>query len=168
MARDRFEVGVVVARRVLDSPWAGHAWLPCAALPNVPAAAPWTRLSAHAREETFYAGSSAVDLHAGDASHYRDNLLSGRPALWIALTATGEDRPQIATVTADPYEGEALAGLDHIVEAVEMPLETRLRVEAFVDAYYVERPFFKRERHRGEPDSPPLHGRRAAKPEAAE
>ncbi|MFC6050208.1 DUF3305 domain-containing protein, partial [Methylobacterium hispanicum] len=33
MPEDRFEVGIIVARRRLKGPWADHAWLPVEALP---------------------------------------------------------------------------------------------------------------------------------------
>ena len=50
-------------------------------------------------------------------------------------------------MTADPYEGEALIeGIGNIVEAVPMPSEIGARIAVFVDAFHVERPFFKRER----------------------
>jgi hypothetical protein len=42
--QDRFEVGIIVARRRLKGPWASHAWLPVAALPAAPDAPAWTQL----------------------------------------------------------------------------------------------------------------------------
>lgn len=165
MAQDRFEVGVVVAKRRLTGPWATHAWLPSAVLPAAPAVAPGTRLSADDSEETFYAGSFEVLLHPSETGHYRDNLTSGRPALWVALRLLDGGDCQIATVTADPYEGEALAeGVGEIVEPVPMPSEVQAKIAAFFEACHRERPFLKRRRDRADPEalargrSPPALG----------
>ena len=60
-----FEVGVVLAKRKLKSPWASHVWLPHAVLPAAPAVAPWTRLGQDGDDETFYAGPAEVSLNGG-------------------------------------------------------------------------------------------------------
>ena len=154
MSEDRFEIGVVVTKRKLKGPWASHAWLPTSALPAVPAAAPWTRLTADENAETFYAGSCEVSLHDSATSHYRDNLMSGNPSLWVSLRHQGGDDYELASVTADPYEGEALAGaIGEIVEPVPMPNEIQARVEAFFDAFHKERVFVKRKRDRADPEA---------------
>jgi hypothetical protein len=158
MTESAFEIGVVVARRKLKSPWASHAWLPYAILPAVPAAAPWTQLGQDGDDETFYAGSAEVSLHASSTGHYRDNLTSGRPSLWVALRPTGGDEVEVATVTADPYEGEALAeGVGEIIEAVPMPAEIQAKVAAFFEAFHVERTFTKRKRDRADPEALARH-----------
>jgi hypothetical protein len=149
-----FVVGILVAKRKLKGPWASHAWLPCAVLPAAPAANPWTRLSANEEEETFYAGSYEVSLHPSETAHYRDNLVSGRPSLWVALRHVGGDDYEIAAVTANPYEGESMAeGIGEIVEAVAMPADIQAKVAAFFEAYHQERPFIKRERDRPDPEA---------------
>lgn len=150
----RFEVGVIVAKRRLKGPWASHAWLPVAALPGRPDTPPWTRLTASEAEETFYAGAHVVELHPAETSHYGDNLASGRPSLWIALRQAGPETYEIATVTADPYEGESLAeGIGEIVEAVPMPPEMQAWLAAYYAAHHVERPFEKRKRDRADPEA---------------
>ena len=158
MPQSAFEIGVVVAKRKLKGPWASHAWLPVSALPAAPSLSPWSRLGAEAEGDVFYAGPFTVSLYPSQTAHYRDNLVSGRPSLWVALRPIGGDHYEIATVTADPYEGEALAeGIGEIVEAVPMPAEIQCVVAAFFDAFHVERPFMKRQRDR--PDAEAL-GRR--------
>lgn len=148
---DRLTIGVVVAKRRLVGPWADHAWLPTAILPAPPDVAPWTLLSSDERQDNFYAGPFDVTLHRGDTSHYRDNLGSGRPSLWVSLRATAPEEHEIATVTADPYEGESMAeGIGEIVEAVPMPESVQRDIAAFVEAFHVERPFFKRKRDRAD------------------
>jgi len=149
-----FEVGVIVARKKLKGPWADHAWLPHSVLAAAPAAAPWTKLAAGADEELHYAGSFEVSLHPSETAHYRDNLMSGRPSLWVALRPVAGDEYEIATVTADPYEGEALAGaMDEIVEPVAMPPEIEAKVAAFFAAFHIERQFIKRKRDRADPEA---------------
>lgn len=149
-----FEVGVVLAKRRLRSAWASHAWLPHAVLPAAPAAAPWTPLGRDGDDELYYAGPAEVALHAGSTGHYRDNLASGRPSLWVALRPTGDDEVEVATVTADPYEGEALAeGVGETVETVPMPADIQAKVAAFIEAFHVERTFFKRKRDRANPEA---------------
>ena len=154
MAEERFEIGIIVAKRKLRGPWASHAWLPVSALPAAPAAAPWTRLSASPDEEVFYAGSCEVALHPSETSHYRDNLASGRPSLWVALRNVGGDEYEVAAATADPYAGEAMAeGIGEIVDAVAMPAEVQAKVAAFFEAFHVERAFVKRKRDRADTEA---------------
>jgi hypothetical protein len=154
MPEDRFEVGVIVAKCKLKGPWASHTWVPWAVLPAAPVVAPWTRLTAADDAETFYAGAFELLLHPSETAHYRDNLSSGRPSLWVALRHLGGDDYEIAAVTADPYEGEALAeGIGEIVEPVPMPGDVQARIAAFFEAFHKEKPFVKRRRDRANPES---------------
>jgi Protein of unknown function (DUF3305) len=154
MAEERLEVGVLIARRKLKGPWADHAWLPHAVLPAAPSTPPGTKLSAGEDQEIYYAGGFEVALHAGETSHYRDNLLSGRPSLWVVLQPVAGDEYEVVTVTADPYEGEALAqGNGEIVETLPMPPEIQERLAAFIEAFHVERQFVKRKRDRAHPEA---------------
>ena len=150
---DSFMVGVVVARRRLKGPWADHTWLPVAALPDAPSILPWTRLGADGDDETFYAGAAEVALHVRQTGHYRDNLTAAQPSLWVVLRPIG-DEVELASVTADPYEGEALAeSIGDVVEAVPMPPSIQARVQAFFEAFHVEQTFFKRRRDRADPEA---------------
>jgi Protein of unknown function (DUF3305) len=166
MAEERLEVGVLVARRKLKGPWADHAWLPHAVLPAAPATPPGTKLSAGEGDDIFYAGPSELSLHSSETAHYRDNLTSGRPALWVVLRPVAGDEYEVGIVTADPYEGEALTqGNGEIVEAVAMPPDIRDRIAAFVETFHVERQFVKRKRNRANPEAlargaPGVKGRR--------
>ncbi|GEP12179.1 DUF3305 domain-containing protein [Methylobacterium gnaphalii] len=154
MTESRFEVGIIVARRRLKGPWASHAWLPVAALPAAAGAPAGTVLSDSEDETRVYAGAFEVTLHPGETAHYRDNLVSGRPCLWVALRANGPDAYEVASVTADPYEGESMAeGIGEIVEAVPMPSEVQAKLLAFFEAFHVERRFEKRKRDRADPEA---------------
>ncbi len=168
MTQDHFMIGAVVAKRRLRGPWASYAWLPVAALPAAPAIAPWTRLGSDDRDETYYAGAVEVALHAKATGHYRDNLTSAQPSLWIVLRPVGEE-VELASATADPYEGEALAdSMGDIVEAVPMPVDVQARIQEFFDAFHVEQTFFKRKRDRADPEALARHERATRKPEKGE
>jgi Protein of unknown function (DUF3305) len=160
MADDSFVIGVVAAKRKLKSQWADHAWLPHSVLPAAPAVEPWTSLGNEGEDELFYAGPFALRLHPSETSHYRDNLNSGRPSIWVVLQPVGGDEYEVANVTADPYEGDALTqGMGEIVEAVPMPPELEEKIAAFFEAHHVERQFFKRKRDRADPDALGRRGR---------
>jgi hypothetical protein len=157
MSEVSIEVGVVVAKRRLSSPWADHSWHVGGVLVPVPALAPWTTMRCDAREELFFAGSAELSLHPGETAHYRDNLQSPEPRLWVQLRPTiapsGEERVEIVAVTADPYEGEALADSGDVLESTAMPAQIAARLQEFFAAHHVERPFFKRKRDRQDPES---------------
>ncbi len=148
-------VGVVVERRKAKSQWVDYVWRPVSALPGVPETPPWTRLEGDDEITLFYVGSAQVGFYRSDTSHYRDNLASGNPGLWIVLRPTESDPPYtIMTVTANPSEGEAFteAGND-LVEQVAMPESVREMIEAFVAEHHVEQTFYKRKQKRGDPEA---------------
>lgn len=154
MTQSRFHLGIVARRRVSTNKWAPPvSWAPTAALPLAPQTPPMTRLTPEGDEESWYVGPAELTLHPGEAAHYRDNLQSGRPSLWVAVREAGEG-VSIAVVTADPYEGEALAGdAGLILEAVPMAPEIASALGAFVEAFHVEREFFKRKRKKADPEA---------------
>ena len=148
-------VGVVVERVKSSSQWIDYLWRPVSVLAGAPETAPWTRLSGDNERATFYAGSADIVLHAADTGSYRDNLVTGSPALWVVLRPADSDPPyELFVVSADPSEGEAMteAG-NNIVEPVPMPEPIRETVAAFVAEHHVEREFFKRKRDRADPES---------------
>jgi hypothetical protein len=151
----RIPVGILVERRKAKSAWIDFTWKPVTALPGQPDASAWTRLSEDAEAVTFYAGATDIELYRTETGNYRENLGSGTPLLWIALRPTGSDPPYaLFAVTADPAEGEAWTATDtNLVEAVPMPEAVRVALDAFVAEHHVERPFYKRERDRADPDA---------------
>ena len=149
-------VGVLVERYKAASPWLDFVWRPASVLVGVPSAAPWTALCEDGGVTTFYAGPGMVELHRTETANYLSNLRSGAPALWVVLRLTDTDPPyDVLTVTADPAEGEAMteAGND-LVETVPMPGVIAEALGAFLAEHHVERPFFKRQRERSQPDGP--------------
>jgi Protein of unknown function (DUF3305) len=155
----RIVVGVVVERRKAKSPWLDFLWRPVSVLVGTPSAVPWTRISEEGDATTFYAGEAAIELHRTETANYRQNLASGKPTLWVVLRPIAGDSTgpafDILTVTADPAEGEALtdAGND-LVAAVPMPAAIIETIDGFNAEHHVERPFNKRQRGQGGPQTP--------------
>jgi len=151
----RIPVGVVIERRRAKSAWADFIWRPVAVLPGVPNAVPGTALEGDTECMIFYGGSAEILLHRADASGYRENVGGGKALLWVAIRPTGTEPPyEIAAVTAEPSEGEALTeNASHIVETVPMPGPVRVAVAEFVVAHHVEHPFIKRQREHADPEA---------------
>jgi len=163
---DVWEVGIVVRRTKVDNPWVDHVWEPAAALSEAPQTAAWTPLpsaqGAGQGEELFYAGSATIELHPSETGNYRDNLMDGDPQLWVGLReVTGGAELELAAVTADPTEGEALfeSGLA-IVGKTPMPADVAAWIAAYVDEHHVERAFQKRQRDKSGPDPRKVPGAR--------
>jgi hypothetical protein len=151
----RIPVGVVVERLKAASPWLDFVWRPVSVLAGEPSAAPWTKLGSDKDSATFYAGAVVIELHRTETANYQSNLASGTPALWVILRPTGGEPPyELLAVTADPAEGEAFteAG-DDLVETVPMPEVIAERLQAFIVEHHVDRPFFKRQRDRVDPEA---------------
>jgi hypothetical protein len=151
MAQTHLRLAVLARSRAPVSRWAERGFVPLSVSLAPPDAAPGSRLGPAGDDETWYAGEHDLRLHSGDTGHYRDNLASGRPALWVALRRGGL---AIVALTADPYEGEALAGDDGLaVAAVAMPGPVAATVAAFTALHHVEQAFEKRKRKRADPEA---------------
>jgi len=163
----RIPVGVVVERRKAKSPWLDFLWRPVSVLPGTPSAAPWTPIGAEEDRAILYAGACVIELYRSETTNYRDNLVSGAPALWVVLRPTAsEPGYEVLTVTADPVEGEAFtdAGND-LVETVPMPAAIIETIGDFIAEHYVERRFVKRRRADAKPQA---DGQRAEDEEGGE
>ncbi len=148
-------VSVIVERVKAASQWIDYTWRPTTVLVGQPDTPPWTKLADDGERTTFYAGPGTVALYRSETAHYRDNLASGSPALWVVLRDTGAEPPYaLHLVTADPSEGEGMteAG-NNIVEPVPMPDAVRDVVAAFVAEHHVDEVFVKRKRDRADPES---------------
>lgn len=148
------QVGVVLRRSKVDHAWVDHVWSPEAILPDVPAAQAGAKLGMTGDSELIYAGAATLELFPTETGNYRDNLIDGKPLIWVALRRHPlSSDVEIVQVTADPTEGETLleAGSD-IVASVPMPPEIAAWVAAFVDEFHVERVFHKRKRDKSGPD----------------
>ncbi|BAT60398.1 hypothetical protein GJW-30_1_02935 [Variibacter gotjawalensis] len=149
------DVGVVAERRDAANPWIDHVWTPSAVVHGAPAAEPWTIIHEDNGRAEFFVGLAKIELFASATAHYRDNLASGDPRVWVILRPTGVSPPfDLVAVTADPAEGEGYtqAGAD-LVDAVTMPASIIEFVAGFVAEHHVEREFFKRKRDRHPSDA---------------
>jgi hypothetical protein len=91
---------------------------------------------------TYYMGDHALVLHSGETAHYIDNLRAAKPSLWVSC-----DKDEVQLVTADPYEGEAMASDPELmVEALAMPPAVARMIEAFVAQHHKSEEFHKRKR----------------------
>ena len=152
--RQTIAVGVIVERVEAQSQWIEHVWRPAAVLAGQPETAPWTMLNDEGDRASFYAGPATVRLHRAETAHYKTNLQSGAPSLWVVLRETGSEPPYaLYLVTADPFEGEAMTEGNNIVEMVPMPDSIRETVAAFVAEHHVEQEFVKRTRDRANLDT---------------
>ena len=151
----RIPIGVIVERCKANSPWSEFTWRPTAVLGGLPDADPWTQLASEEETVTFYAGAAEIELYRTETENYRNNLVSATPSVWVALLPTAGDPPyEIAAVTADPAEGEALTEPGQgIVEAVPMPTSVRDTIASFIAEHHVERTFEKRKRNRADPEA---------------
>jgi Protein of unknown function (DUF3305) len=148
-------VGVLVERSKSASPWADFHWRPSGVLAGVPDTPPWTKLSDDGDRATFYVGATNVGLYRMETANYRDNLRLETPLLWIILRPVEGDPPyELASVTADPAEGEAMTETGvNLVEAVAMPKPMQEMIAAFVAEHHVEQIFVKRKRDRANPEA---------------
>lgn len=151
----KITVGVIVERLKAQSKWIDYIWRPANILEGVPAMDQWTLLEGNSDRALFYAGQADINLYAADAPHYRENLATGYPKVWIILRPTGVEPPlELAMVTANPFEGEGLTeSAGDIVEPVPMPEAMRNNLAAFVEQHYVHEPFFKRKRDKANPEA---------------
>lgn len=148
-------VGVVIERRKAVSQWVDYTWRPTAVLPDVADLKPWTILRETEDTTSFYAGGATVELHRAGARLYRENLSTGAPSLWVVMSPSEGVHPfGIASVTADPSEGESFAEVSsYLVEPVPMPDIIRGAVQQFVADHYVNEEFVKRTRDRANPEA---------------
>jgi len=148
-------VGVVLERSKSSSQWADFYWRPVGVLAGVPDTPPGTKLSDDGERATFYAGATEIELYRTETTNYRNNLQLETPLLWVIMRPVEADPPyELAAVTADPAEGEAMteAGTN-LVDTVAMPKPMQDAIAAFVAEHHVEEVFVKRKRDRANPEA---------------
>jgi Protein of unknown function (DUF3305) len=150
------DVGVVLERRKAKSPWLDVIWEAHAVLAEPAAAEPGAPLGMNGDGELFYGGRQVLEAHTYETPHYRSNLSSGKPQLWVVLRpqAGSSSMPEVVKVTCDPTEGEGYTetGWD-TVNIVPMPEPVEAALMAFISDNHVERAFLKRKRDRADPEA---------------
>ncbi len=151
MPKAVFRVAIVGVSHPPANKWASRSLRPAAVLADLPNLAPGTVMTRQGDVRSIYLGDHAVQLHSGETRHYIDNLAAAQPSLWVAM-----DDTKVQIVTADPYEGEALASdTERMVEALPMPPVVAARLRSFIDAYHSEEKFYKRKRTPATSDQDP-------------
>jgi len=142
MPREVLRVAVLGVSHPPANKWATRRVQPAALMADIPDLVKGSLMTELGEVRTYYMGDHAVVLHSGETEHYIDNLRAAQPSLWVSC-----DRGEVSLVTADPYEGEAMASdPERLVEALPMPLAVARRIDAFIAAHHVDEVFYKRKR----------------------
>lgn len=149
--RQSIEVGIVIERREVDSPWQDYEWSPVAVIVGAPPMAAtdaWLELGRGDDWVHYHAGTLSLELFAGETEGYRKNISEDQPFIYIVLNP-GEEAgdPEVIPflATACPYEAESYTeDTDQIVEGVPMPPEVVAWVLDFIERHHVEVKFEKR------------------------
>ncbi|WP_028029191.1 DUF3305 domain-containing protein [Gemmobacter nectariphilus] len=139
--------------------WAGRVLHPSSLMMPPPPLGPRSRMATtQDGVETWFIGPATLVLHPGDAANMRQNLAMAPPRIWVSL-ANADDPARVAihTVTADPFEGEAMAtDPDLTVAALPMPPDLREHIAAFAALFPEEERFRKKRRSSIEAEDPGL------------
>ncbi len=147
------QVGVIVAKEVLDNPWQDHRWRAVDVILDAPAIDDWREVGRDGETIFYHAATLPVELHRKETPGYRVNLETGEPAVWIVLRqdpAAEAGRPIVVhAVSASPHDVQAYGESEvETINSVPMPAPMRALVEHFIALHHVEEPFFKRQRQR--------------------
>ncbi len=113
-----------------------------------------TRISGDDSLTTFFMGAVDLTFFSNETAHYRDNLASGQPKIWVVLRPDGMGSVSLFAASADPYEGEAFnENVGDIVEALPMPGDIAEELAAFIAEHHIEQVFEKRKRKAYDPDA---------------
>ena len=148
-------VGIVLERCRLNDRWAAETWKLADVLPGRPVAEPWTLLAEGEGWQRYYAGAVELQLFRSETANYRDNLESARPAVYVILRRAGNACGiELHGATVDPGEIEAHSDAgDDLIEAFPLPASVALWMRDFVERHHVEKPFYKRQRDRVDPEA---------------
>lgn len=152
---ERRSVGVVVERQRIDNPWVDARWRVVGLLPVLPDRTPWSVLLRTPERTEFYAGAAEIALHPTETGNYRDNLAGSRPSLYVMLRRCSEEPGlRLLGITVDPGEVDAHSDAgDDLIEALPLPPDVTAWMQDFVARHHVERPFYKRQRDRADPEA---------------
>lgn len=145
-------ISVVLERRSAKSAWLDSIWRPIGVLPAAGSVRRGQILAEGDGWTQFYGGTLDLELFRGETEGYLTNLSQDPPVIYVVLRRTEENvglefAPFL--VTACPYESMGYSeGSDSIVEAVPMPPDVTVWVQAFVKLHHVDVPFQKRKNRR--------------------
>lgn len=147
-------LGVLLERKKIDHPWQEFAWHVFGVLPGARDDADWELVSQDEKQTIYLAQTMTVELFQRETEGYKNNLESGKPAIFVVLRP-GEEvedhEVEPFLMTACPYEAaDYLDSGEEIVESVPMPDGVRIWVTNFVKEHHVEEVFKKRKLRRQE------------------
>ena len=139
--------------------WAGRVLHPCSLMLPAPQLPPRSRMATgQDGVEIWFIGAAALTLHPGDAGNMRQNLRMEPARIWVALSEAADPvRVTVHSVSADPFEGEAMATDPALtVAALPMPPALRDHIAAFAALFPEEERFRKKKRSGIEAEDPGL------------
>jgi hypothetical protein len=144
------DVGVILAREVLDNPWEDHRWRPVGVILDAPPVpGDWREHGRVGETVLYHAATLPLELHRKETPAYVVNLETGEPAVWIVLRHDpAAERPvAVHVVSASPHDVQAYgeSGTE-TVASVPMPAPLVHLLEHFVARHHVTEPFIKRRR----------------------
>lgn len=149
---ETIDVGVIVERRAVASPWQDWSWRPVAVVPGAPRTDGWKQTVSGDGWTQFHAATVTVDLHHTETEGYVVNLQADQPRVWVILREDeegGEFPYKVHFVTVSAYRAQDyMDSAEEIVEAVPMPEPMIAWMEQFVEEHFVATPFKKRKRDR--------------------
>ncbi len=141
-------LGIVMRRTPGVTRWARHAWKAVAVLPGA-APADWVLLREEGEVAEFHAATLPLELYRADAEAYMQGLSATPPSVYVVLRQGATDRPEVALVTASPFEGQDYCDTtEDRVEKVEMPEGLVAWVRDFTLMHFEQEDFVKRRRDR--------------------
>ena len=100
-------LGIVIRRTPGVTVWQKWVWKAVAVLPGANAA-DWTLLRREGEAEEYHAVTLPLELFRTDAEAYMQGLTASVPSVYVVLREGG-DRPEVALVTASPFEAQDYA-----------------------------------------------------------
>lgn len=152
----RMPVGVIVERRKAKSPWQDYTWHVLEAVPGAPALESWSVMRADEERTCFFAGTYEIELHPRETENYRYNLTGPEPSIYVVLRFDASDTPHgvaVHLVTASYADAQAyMESFADQIERIPIPPAVAEWLAAYVESYHVDRPFYKRQRKRFDPN----------------
>ena len=108
--------------------------------------------------ETWFIATVPLVLHPGDADNMRMSLVMSPPRIWVALSGADDTaRVAVVAVSADPFEGEAMATDPSLtVAALPMPPGLRDHIADYAAQFPEGERFRKKKRSSIEAEDPGL------------
>lgn len=139
--------------------WAGRVLEPSSLMMPAPPLTPRSKLGTGQNGvETWFVETVPLVLHPGDADNMRQNLAMVPPRIWVALVdADQPERASVRAVSADPFEGEAMA-TDPSLTVAALPMTPALiaHITAYVALFPEGEKFRKKKRLGIEAEDPGL------------